>query len=146
MKNCKQISFFKPISSNEIIKVVKDLKSNTSPGYDDIDMKVVKKIIIHICQPLSAILNKCLDCGIFPDKLKIARVIPIFKSGSEEVLSNYRPISVLPIFSKIFEKCIYYRLLSFINKYNILTNDQYGFRERHSTSHALINLLSRNVF
>ena len=143
IKNIKS-AFFKPISSDEIVKVVKDLKSNTSPGYDDIDIKVVKKIIIHICQPLSAIFNKCLDCGIFPDKLKIARVIPIFKSGSQEVLSNYRPISVLPIFSKIFEKCIYYRLLSFINKCNILTPDQYGFREGHSTSHALINFI-RNV-
>ena len=143
IKNIKS-AFFKPISSDEIVKVVKDLKSNTSPGYDDIDIKVVKKIIIHICQPLSAIFNKCLDCGIFPDKLKIARVIPIFKSGSQEVLSNYRPISVLPIFSKIFEKCIYYRLLSFINKCNILTPDQYGFRQGHSTSHALINFI-RNV-
>ena len=63
-KNIKS-AFFKPISSNEIVKVVKDLKSNTSPGYDDIDMKVVKKVIIHICQPLSAILNICFTVVYF---------------------------------------------------------------------------------
>ena len=137
-------AFFTPISPDEIVEIVKDFKSNTSSGYDDIDMKVVKKIIINICQPLSVIFNKCLDCGVFPDKLKIARVIPVFKSGSQEVLSNYRPISVLPIFSKVFEKCIYNRLLSFINKCNILTSNQYGFREGHSTSHALINFI-RNI-
>ena len=143
VKNIKS-AFFTPISPNEIVEVVKSFKSNTSSGYDDIDMKVVKKIIDNICHPLSVVLNKCLNNGVFPDKLKIARVIPVFKSGSQEVLSNYRPISVLPIFSKVFEKCIYNRLLSFINKCNILTSHQYGFRKGHSTSHALINFI-RNV-
>ena len=69
IKNIKS-AFFNPISPDEIVKIVKNLKSNTSPGYDDIDMKIVKKKFVHICQPLSAIFDKCLDCGVFPDKLK----------------------------------------------------------------------------
>ena len=143
VKNIKT-AFFAAIYPEEISKSVKNFKSNTSSGYDDIDIKIVKKVINYICKPLSAIFSKCIDCGVFPDQLKIARVIPVFKSGSQEILTNYRPISVLPIFSKVFEKCIYNRLLSFINECNILTSNQYGFREGHSTSHALINFI-RNV-
>ena len=112
VKNIKSV-FFTPISPNEIVEVVKGFKSNTSSGYDDIDIKVVKKTIDNICYPLSVVLNTCLNSGVFPDKLKIARVILVFKRGSQEVLSNYHPISVLPIFSKVFEKCIivFYRSL-----------------------------------
>ena len=82
-----------------------------------------------------------MNAGIFPDKLKIAKVIPIHKTGSTENVNNYRPISVLPIFSKIFEKCLYNRLLNFLNQCNILSNSQYGFRPGHSTSSALADLV-----
>ena len=138
-------AYFKPISSNEIINVVEKLKSNSSAGYDGIDIKVIKKIIHLISEHLSAIFNQCLECGEFPTALKIAKVTPIFKSGSTEILSNYRPISVLPVFSKILEKCIYNRLLEFIIKCNILNTNQYGFREGHSTSSALIDFIHKVV-
>jgi potassium voltage-gated channel Eag-related subfamily H protein 8 len=68
-------------------------------------------------------------------------VIPIFKLGADNLFSNYRPISVLPVFSKILERVVYERLLNYLNKYNILLNNQYGFRKNHSTSLALIHLL-----
>ena len=96
----KKSAFFKPISPDEIIDIVKNFKNNTSPGSDGIEVCVLKGIIDHVCEPLSAIFNKCLDAGIFPDKLKIARVIPVFKKGSTEILSNYRPISVCLYFPK----------------------------------------------
>ena len=141
IKKNEKSAFFKNISSNEIVEIVKDFKNNTSAGADGVDIRVVKGVINYVCDPLSAIFDKCLEFGIFPDKLKVARVVPVFKKGSKEILSNYRPISVLPIFSKIFEKCIYNRLLAFIKECNIFTSNQYGFRERHSTTHALVNFV-----
>ena len=75
--------------------------------------------------------------GIFPDVLKIARVIPLYKAESRSDISNYRPISLLPVFSKIFEKLIHSRLISFLEKHEVLYHKQFGFRKRHSTIHAL---------
>ena len=80
--------------------------------------------------------------GIFPDELKIAKVIPLFKSGKRHDLSNYRPISILPLFSKIFEKLIHVRLTSFFDTNNVLSENQFGFRRKHSTVHALNTAIS----
>ena len=66
-----------------------------------------------------------------PDDLKIAKIIPVYKSDDKKIVSNYRPISVLPAFSKILEKLVYNRLLDFINQHNLLSKDQYGFRKKH---------------
>ena len=98
-KNIKT-AFFKPITPKEIIDIVDDFKSNTSSGYDEVDIFVVKKVIHVLCHPLCNIFNSSLSKGIFPEKLKIAKVIPVFKNGSSDILNNYRPISVLPVFSK----------------------------------------------
>jgi hypothetical protein len=89
---------------------------------------------------LAHIVNLSLKSGIVPDQLKIARVLPLFKSGDNNMSSNNRPISVLPIFSKIFEKVVYNRLITYFNKYDILFKNQYGFRKGHSTSLALHHL------
>ena len=77
---------------------------------------------------------------MFPDKLKIAEVITLFKKGNPKVPSNYRPISLLPIFSKIFEKLMYRRLLRFLEVHNILYSLQFGFQENHSIDQALVSL------
>ena len=89
--------------------------------------------------------------GIFPDELKIARVIPLYKSGDKSDITNYRPISLLPVLSKIFEKLIHSRLTKFFNDNNVIYNKQFGFRKKHSTIHALntavtqiINSLNKN--
>ena len=97
----------------------------TSPGYDDIHPKIIKQICMIIAMPLSHIINCSLISGIVPSKLKIAKVIPIFKNGHRDDMYNYRPISVLPCFSKILEKIIANRLLSFWLKYNILYDHQF---------------------
>ena len=81
--------------------------------------------------------NQCIDTGTFPDELKIGKISPIYKKDNEELLENYRPVSRLAIFGKIFEKIIYSRLYSFINSQNILYENQYGFRKQHSTNHAI---------
>ena len=88
-------------------------------------------------------INLSISSGVVPQELKIARVIPIFKSGDEAVFVNYRPVSVLPVFSKLLEKVIYRRLYNFLTKYNILFNNQYGFRKNHSTALALIHLYDK---
>lgn len=87
------------------------------------------------------IFNLSLKNGVFPDRLKLARVIPVFKSGDDSNLSNYRPISILPCFSKILERIMYNRLSSYLQNHNILYNNQYGFKKGHSTQHAVIKLV-----
>ena len=85
--------------------------------------------------------NLSLKSGIFPDGMKVAKVIPLFKSGDDELFNNYRPVSLLLQFSKILEKAFKKRLDSFINKYNLLSNSQYRFRNNRSTALAPIDLI-----
>ena len=94
-----------------------------------------------IAMPFSHIMNCSLISAIVPSKLKIAKVIPIFKNGHREDMYDYRPISVLPCFSKILEKIIANRLLSFLLKYNILYDHQFGFIPGKSTTHAILSLV-----
>ena len=92
---------------------------------------------------LEKIFNLALTTGIYPDSLKIAKVIPIFKKGSPTSVNNYRPISILSTINKIFEKILYARLISYIDKFQLLYKYQYGFRKKHSTEHALIELVDQ---
>ncbi len=93
-----------------------------------------------VAVPLTALLE--LETGIVPQNLKVARVIPIFKTGDSKEFSNYRPISILPCISKILERLVFSRLLNHLDANNILYKHQYGFRKRHSTEHALIQLVN----
>ena len=94
-------------------------------------------------EPLCHIINLSFDKGYVPYELKIANVVPIFKKGDATLISNYRPISVLPVFSKIFEKLVYSRLTKYIDKHNILTNYQFGFKKGYSTYMALTILIDK---
>ena len=78
-----------------------------------------------------------MNLGLFPDILKTSKITPIYKKGSRELIENYRPVSTLPIFGKIFEKVIYSRLYRFLNSKGTITDSQFGFRKGHSTAHAL---------
>ena len=100
-------------------------------------MNTVKHIITSIVKPLTHIVNTSFKTGVFPDILKIAKVIPVFKSGI-----NYRPISLLPQFSKILETLFNSRLSAFIGKNNIINPSQYGFRENMFTNYALTELIN----
>ena len=88
---------------------------------------------------LTDIINLSFRTGIFPDLCKLAKVMPIFKKDNPLLCENYRPISLLPIFSKIFEKVIYKRMYDFIDKNQLIYERQFGFRTKHSTNHALIS-------
>ena len=113
--------------------VLQDIVTFTS-GYKEIYM-----LSLHptISSPLTHIINMSIVSGIVPDELKIARVIPLFKLGDRSLFTYYRPVSVLPAFSKIFERAIYNRFLSYFDKHKVLSNSQFGFRKNHLTEYAL---------
>ena len=131
---------FSPTTRTEIISITKALKNTFSSGYDNIPISVIKSVIECVADQLTEILNLCISKAVFPDNMKIAKVCPIHKSGETNDPSNYRPISILSSFSKIFEKIITIRLRSYVEKEQILSNCQFGFRKKHSTYMALLKL------
>ena len=130
-------------SSDEITSIVSSLKNTSSIGTDEVPVQVIKAVIPQIASPLATVFNFCLQAGEFPDALKVAKVCPVYKSGDKEDITNYRPISILPCFSKIFEKIIHARLSSYIDLNGILSSCQYGFRQNFSTYMPMINLYNR---
>lgn len=142
-KSISNSIFLTPADEDEIISIVKKLKNKKSSGADGISMKVIKACIIFIAKPLSYLVNKMFETGRFPDKLKLSIVKPLHKKGSKDNPDNYRPIALLPAFSKIFERALYNRLTKFINKNNILNTNQFGFREGKSTTMAVFSTLDK---
>ena len=118
-----------------------NLKASTSEGYDNISTKLLKQTVKEVATPLAHIVNLSLSQGIFPNDMKLAKIVPIFKNGNTKLFNNYRPISILPAFSKILEKIVCNRLLHFLETKNILYKHQYGFRKNHNTIHLVIHLL-----
>ena len=133
---------FSSLTPDELEKAFKSLKSNKSPGIDEIDVNVIKEIFDIIKPILQHIFNLSILEGKFPDELKIAKVTPVFKAGDKTDPGNYRPISVLSCLSKILEKIMYNRLYDYLTKNNILFKKQFGFQKNHSTEHALLELIS----
>ena len=139
--NATSSMFLQPTCPEEIVGVINKFKNKTSFGYDGISMQLVKHIGEVISVPLAHIINISFETGTFPDNMKIAKIIPLYKAGDEQVFTNYRPVSLLPQFSKILEKIFNNRLQSYIKNNNILYSGQYGFRPNHSTSLALMDLI-----
>ena len=136
LPNPKSI-YIHPITSEEILFLIGRL-TNNFPGYDEIPAKVVKAVASLISEPLAFIFNNCISTGTVPCKHKMANATPVFKGGNNLDLNNYRPISVLPVFSKILEKAIFNRLRNKINS-NVFCNCQFGFLPGRSTTHTLIH-------
>lgn len=139
----KDSFFVIPTDKDEILTLLKSLKSNTSSGYDDIKPDVIKFVSDHIAAPLAHIFNLSLSSGTVPTKLKIAKVVPIFKKGDRQNVCNYRPISVLPAFSKILERLMHKRLFSYISCFNLLEDSQFGFRPKHSSYMAILEAYNK---
>jgi len=135
--------FLNPIEEKEILGIVKNFKNGKSSGYDDISPAIVKRFISFVAKPLAFIFNLSISTGVFPAALKVAKVIPVFKKDDPHVFSNYRPISLLPCFSKILERLIYNRLDNFLSRCKILHDNQYGFRKHHSTDLALLDIYNK---
>ena len=126
--------FLSPTSPKELEEIVGNLENDKS---SDISIVILKKCFKFISGNVSGFFNKFMESAEFPDILKIGKITPIFKKGNPQLLDNYRPVSVIPIFAKIFEKVIYSRLYSFFTAMNVIYDKQYGFRKNHSTTHAI---------
>ena len=135
--------FLQPVTEQEIFNIVNNFQMKHSCGYDNISMYIIKNVIKSIVKPLVHIFNMSLVTGIFPDDMKISKIIPIYKAEENNLFCNYRPISLLSQFSKILEKIFNNRLLNFINVNNILCNRQYGFRKNYSTELAVLETIEK---
>ena len=144
----------KPISSiltlqntttKEVMKIIDDLVSKNSTGIDKLSTKTLKELKEVISEKIEIIVNQSINTGIFPDKLKVAIVTPIFKENNLDMylFNNYRPISLLPAISKVFERVMYNQLYDYFNANNLFLNSQYGFRKGHSTELASLELVDR---
>lgn len=148
-----QTIFLEPISESELVATFLTLSNSKATDADNIQMKPVKYVIDILAPCLAYIFNICLSTGHFPRNMQIAKVTVIYKKGPRNDMSNYRPISILPVFSKGLEKIILKRLNSFTDKFNLITSAQYGFRKNKSTELALLaqkeyileNFESRNM-
>ena len=134
---------FSHTNRDEVLKIINKFLPKTSSGCDELSMKLLKKVKFVLCDPLSLIINQSLNTGIFPDKLKLAKVLPLFKKNDACILDNYRPISLLPAISKIFERVVFCQIYSYFNNENLLYVSQYGFRKEHSTETACLEFLDR---
>ena len=134
--------FLSPTDPVEVDRIITSLKSKRSAGHDGMSTHFLKLIKNNLLIPMTAIINKSIETGIFPEVLKLAKVVPIYKAKNKEDLANHRPISLLPSMSKVFEKVIHKRLYFFMNSQNILYDSQYGFRPGHSTIHAVTELVN----
>ena len=128
---------------SEVSQIINQFELNKAYGPTSIPINILKNINSEISPILTQLINLSFKLGSHPLRLKIAKIISIFKKGSKLKASNYRPISLLSNINKIFEKIMFNRLSSFISDQNSLYEHQYGFRSKHSTEHALINLTER---
>lgn len=129
-----------PTDEHEVRATILSLKTSHSTGWDGISSYFLKLGINTMVSPITWICNLCLCMGKFPDALKKSIISPIHKAGERENIENYRPISLLPTLAKILEKIINKRLKGFLEKNNILSSNQHGFRERKSTNDAMLQL------
>ena len=131
---------FSRISEVDILYICRQLKPKMSSGADFISTKLLKQITPIIITPLHHLINLSLETGFVPKELKIAKIVPVFKDGDCHDFNNYRPISLLSSFSKLFEKIVAKQLLRYLHINDILYKHQYGFRAGHSTSHPVLHL------
>ena len=139
----KQSMYMFKTNPNEIFKLIKNLKNKKSSGFDEISAKFLKLCAPYVSTPLANIFNASISKGVYPDLLKTARVTPIYKKGVKSDPGNYRPISVLSQVNKVFEKILHKRLYKYLSKFKILYEYQFGFREGHSTTQALVEITDR---
>ena len=130
----------KNTTEDEIKKIVKKLNSNKATGIDEIPVKVIKLGIDILAKPLTILINKILNVGKFPQDFKTALVTPAHKKGDKNKLDNYRPLSVLPVISKLAEYIIKDQLYDYLEVNNIIAKEQHAFRNYHSTTTCLLKL------
>ena len=114
-----------------------NLKLTKAPGYDNLPPKMLKDAAMSLAEPLTHIINRYMTNSTVPCTLKIAKVLPLFKSGPRNLVDNYRPISILPVISKILERVIYDQLSDYLESNDLITTSQFGFRRRYNRELAV---------
>ena len=134
---------FSGTNATEIEKIIDRLPNKGSSGHDGVSNILLKKLGKSLSYPLGIIFNQSIATGCFPDMMKVAEIIPLYKGKEEDQVINYRPVSLLMTISKILEKIIYNRVFKSLTKHNILYDSQYGFRSKHSCEDAILELVSK---
>ena len=137
--------YFTDVNEDIIVNIINKLPNKNSCGYDNLSTKIIKALKDSLIKPLTLIINQILNTGVFPSQLKIAKVIPIFKKDDNKIFNNYRPISLLPVLSKVVEKVICSQINNFFITNNLFYDSQYGFRPGHSTEYAAIEITDRII-
>ena len=135
-KRISQLEF----DTDDIEKIIKSLNPNKAHGFDGISIQMIQLCSAAISKPLYLLFKNSFINGVFPDGWKRANVVPIHKKNDKQTISNYRPISLLPICSKIFERIIFNSLYKYLDENNLLTTNQSGFRSNNSCVHQLIKI------
>lgn len=134
--------YLNPVTENEIYNIIMSLKNTKCSGYDEITTKLLKLNAIYLAHPIAHIINLSFEKGYFPEQLKLSVIKPLFKKGDRLDPNNYRPITIIPILSKVYERAMFIRLTNFLDKFKILHPQQYGFRKGSSTSLACFDLIN----
>ena len=143
---CNKSSFFlTPTCTTEITKLLKGLPNKCISGHDNVSNLLLKELVKQISQILEVLFNESLATGQFPDKMKIADVVPLYKSKEHDIVDNYRPISLLLTISKVLERIVYRRVYKFLNDTGQIYESQCGFREKHFCDHAIAQLIGKIV-
>lgn len=142
LKRIERTIFLHPTTPEEIANMIAALKTRKASGYDGINTRILKSCSSSISPVISDIINSCFLSGQYPEGLKIARVIPVYKSGNRNELDNYRPISVLPVLNDVFERAITNRLCNFLNRRKFFNGLQFGFRKKCGTITALTEVVN----
>ena len=133
------------ITDDDILKIIAKLDPNKAHGHDKISIRMIKICSTSICKPLRLIFNHCIDSGIYPCEWKKANVVPIHKKGDKQTLKNYRPVSLLPICGKIFERLIYNEMFGFFLDKGLISANQSGFKPGDSCINQLLSIM-RNIY
>jgi hypothetical protein len=142
MINCIPPFVFKTFSTKEISSIIKSIRTKNTYGYDEVSTKILKISSNYITSSLTCICNRIILLGSFPYRLKYSIIRSVYKKGDRMNYSNYRPISLLISFSRIFEKAIYIRLTEYLLNNKILSDSQYGFRKGLATENAIFKLIN----
>ena len=134
---------WRPTSPMEVEEACRGLDTTKAAGWDGVSPRVVKAAAGELAGPLARLYNCCMREGYYPECFKIARVIPVFKGEDPTQFSNYRPVSVLPTLSQIFERILKRRLVQFLDQQGVIIPGQYGFRAGHSTAMAILDMVER---
>ena len=135
--------FLTKTDEKEIKEIINKLDDKSSSGYDSISNKIVKAVSASVTPYLVSLINLSIRKGVFPDELKKAKVLPLFKEGSKLEEGNYRPISLLIVWSKIYERVLHNRIYNFFEHFSLFHSKQFGFRSKHSTIDALVELTEK---